>query len=152
MIQLPPFLVVGGRAAELDDGDDENQHEQDHGDGTGVAVTRGVDEGDVVDIVHQSHGGIAGAALGDHVHLVIHLEGGDGQHDDDEEGGDEDGEIMGFDMSQLQQMQQEMMQQAMQNIDMEQIQKMQQLAMENMQKMMAGMYGNNNNTEEDTNK
>ena len=42
--------------------------------------------------------------------------------------------------------------QAMQNIDMEQIQKMQQLAMENMQKMMAGMYGNNNNTEEDTNK
>lgn len=49
-------------------------------------------------------------------------------------------------------MQQEMMQQAMQNIDMEQIQKMQQLAMENMQKMMAGMYGNNNNTGEDTNK
>ena len=45
-----------------------------------------------------------------------------------------------------------MMQHAMQNIDMEQIQKMQQLAMENMQKMMAGMYGNNNNTEEDTNK
>ena len=72
--------------------------------------------------------------------------------DDDEEGGDEDGETMSFDMSQLQQMQQEMMQQAMQNIDMEQIQKMQQLAMENMQKMMAGMYGNNNNTEEDTNK
>ena len=72
--------------------------------------------------------------------------------DDDEEGGDEDGETMGFDTSQLQQMQQEMMQQAMQNIDMEQIQKMQQLAMENMQKMMAGMYGNNNNTEEDTNK
>ena len=72
--------------------------------------------------------------------------------DDDEEGGDEDGETMGFDMSQLQQMQQEMMQQAMQNIDMEQIQKMQQLAMENMQKMMAGTYGNNNNTEEDTNK
>ena len=68
--------------------------------------------------------------------------------DDDEEGGDEDGETMGFDTSQLQQM----MQQAMQNIDMEQIQKMQQLAMENMQKMMAGMYGNNNNTEEDTNK
>ena len=68
------------------------------------------------------------------------------------EGGDEDGETMGFDTSQLQQMQQEMMQQAMQNIDMEQIQKMQQLAMENMQKMMAGMYGNNNNTEEDTNK
>ena len=65
---------------------------------------------------------------------------------------DEEGETMGFDMSQLQQMQQEMMQQAMQNIDMEQIQKMQQLAMENMQKMMAGMYGNNNNTEEDTNK
>lgn len=72
--------------------------------------------------------------------------------DDDEEGGDEDEETMGFDTSQLQQMQQEMMQQAMQNIDMEQIQKMQQLAMENMQKMMAGMYGNNNNTEEDTNK
>ena len=72
--------------------------------------------------------------------------------DDDEEGGDEDGETMSFDMSQLQQMQQEMMQQAMQNIDMEQIQKMQQLAMENMQKMMAGMYGNNNNTGEDTNK
>ena len=67
--------------------------------------------------------------------------------DDDEEGGDEDGETMSFDMSQLQQMQQ-----AMQNIDMEQIQKMQQLAMENMQKMMAGMYGNNNNTGEDTNK
>ena len=46
----------------------------------------------------------------------------------------------------------DVMQQAMQNIDMEQIQKMHQLAMENMQKMMAGMYGNNNNTEEDTNK
>ena len=35
--------------------------------------------------------------------------------DDDEEGGDEDGETMGFDTSQLQQMQQEMMQQAMQS-------------------------------------
>lgn len=67
--------------------------------------------------------------------------------DDDE---DESGEGTGFDMSQLQQMQQEMMQQAMQNIDMEQIQKLQQLAMENMQKMMAGLQGNNN--VEDTDK
>ncbi len=60
---------------------------QHHGHGTCVAVLRRVDEGYVVDVVNKGHGRIAGAALGDHVHLVIHLEGGDGQHDDNEEGG-----------------------------------------------------------------
>ena len=80
-------LVVAGRALELDDGDKQHQHKQHHGHGTCVAVLRRVDEGYVVDVVNKGHGRIAGAALGDHVHLVIHLEGGDGQHDDNEEGG-----------------------------------------------------------------
>src|SRR5699024_7783444 len=83
----PPPLVFAAGAAELDDGDDQHQYEQDHGDGAGIAVLGGVDKSHVVNVVHQGHGRIAGAALGDHVHLVVHLEARDGQHDDDEEGG-----------------------------------------------------------------
>ena len=55
--------------------------------GAGVAVLGGVDKGYIINVVHQGHGGSAGAALGHHVHLIVHLEAGDGQHDDNKEGG-----------------------------------------------------------------
>lgn len=71
----------------MDDRNDQHQYKQHHGNGTCVAVFRGVDEGNIVNIVHQRHGGCAGAALRDHVHLVVDLEAGDGEHDDHKEGG-----------------------------------------------------------------
>ena len=84
---LPPFSVIALGAAELDDGNDQHQYEQHHGNGTCVAVFRGIDEGHIIDVVHQRHGSSAGAALRDHVHLVVDLEAGDGEHNDHKEGG-----------------------------------------------------------------
>ena len=65
MAWAPPFSVFAPGTPELDDRDDQHQDEQHHGDRAGVAVLGRVDEGYIIDVVHQGHGGVAGAALGD---------------------------------------------------------------------------------------
>lgn len=75
-----PLLIVSLRHFELDGGENGDDEGQNHADGTGIAQVVEPVRG-VVDLVHDGHGGVQRAALGQQLNQREALEGVDGGDD-----------------------------------------------------------------------